>query len=243
MSIPTRTRFQDIAPDSSTRNKTPMLNAHFSRLNQWTGPTTETRKTAAFRATWVQTLDLLEYELARLRATDIVIQIEDPEGIKGIRNDGSYRMVSQQYVPMRPGVILTFESPKGNISMPCDRYTDWKDNLRAIALSLEALRAVDRYGVTRGNEQYRGWAQLPASNGKMTRQDAIEIIALVVNADPTALSDHWDSIGEAMIKRAKKLMHPDAGDQSDENVKRHRHEMFVRIGQAEEVLMSAEGGK
>jgi len=100
---------------------------------------------------------------------------------------------------------------------------------------------VDRYGVTKGNEQYRGWARLEAPNGKMSRQDAIEIIALVVNTDPTALSDHWESIGAAMIKRAKYLMHPDAGDQSDENVKRHRHEMFVRIGQAEEVLMSAEG--
>jgi hypothetical protein len=47
----------------------------------------------------------------------------------------------------------------------------------------------------------------------------------------------------AVRNGSKKLMHPDAGDQSDENVKRHRHEMFVRIGQAEEVLMSAEGGK
>jgi hypothetical protein len=219
-----------------------MLNATFRPLLQWSGPTTKTRKEAAFRSTWVQTLDLLEYELGKLRARDVVIQIEDPNGIRGIRNDGSIRLLDQKYFPSKAGVILMFESPKGNISMPCDRYDCWRDNLRAIALSLEALRAVDRYGVTRGNEQYRGWAQLPATNGKMTRQDAIQIIALVVNADPTSLSDHWESIGEAMIKRAKKLMHPDAGDQSDENVKRHRHEMFVRIGQAEEV-MSAEGGK
>ena len=34
-------------------------------------------------------------------------------------------------------------------------------NLRAIALALAALRAVERYGVTRRQEQYKGWAELP----------------------------------------------------------------------------------
>lgn len=66
---------------------------------------------------------------------------------------------------------------------------------------------------------------------------------LVVNADAAVLSDQWESVGEAMIKRAKKLMHPDAGDQLNENVLRHRHEMFIRIGQAEAVLCGQEGGK
>jgi len=165
-----------------------MLNATFRPLTQWPpGPRTETKKDGRFKATWVQTLDLLEHELGKLRAKDVVIQIEDPEGIKGIRNDGSIRIVSRSYFRSLSGIVLSFESPKGNISMPCDRYEFWQDNLRAIALSLEALRAVDRYGVTRGNEQYRGWAQLPASNGKLTRQDAIELIALVGSGSVSTL--------------------------------------------------------
>ncbi len=61
-----------------------------------------------------------------------------------------------------PGVVLAFESKHGSLSYPCDTYNDWQDNVRAIAPALEALRAVDRYGVTRQAEQYRGWAKLPA---------------------------------------------------------------------------------
>ena len=44
---------------------------------------------------------------------------------------------------------------------PCDTFTDWQANVRGIALALEALRAVDRYGVTQQAEQYRGWTALP----------------------------------------------------------------------------------
>jgi hypothetical protein len=37
-------------------------------------------------------------------------------------------------------------------------------NVRAIALALEALRKVDRYGVTKRGEQYAGWKALPSPN-------------------------------------------------------------------------------
>jgi hypothetical protein len=42
-----------------------------------------------------------------------------------------------------------------------DAYEDWQHNVRAIALTLEALRAVDRYGTT-GGRQYAGFRQLTA---------------------------------------------------------------------------------
>jgi len=49
--------------------------------------------------------------------------------------------------------------------MPCDSFKDWEANLRAIALSLERLRAADRYGVTtEEKEQYIGWLRLPATS-------------------------------------------------------------------------------
>lgn len=43
---------------------------------------------------------------------------------------------------------------RGHLSYPCDTFTTLQDNLRVIALALEALRMVDRYGVTRRGEQY-----------------------------------------------------------------------------------------
>lgn len=42
-----------------------------------------------------------------------------------------------------------------------DAYALWEHNVRAIALTLEALRAVDRYGTT-GGRQYAGFRQLQA---------------------------------------------------------------------------------
>jgi hypothetical protein len=205
-----------------------MLNAHFKPLHQWPGPREQSRKSGTFRADWVNTLDMLEYELGRLRAKDIVIQLEDPEAIKGIRNDGSYRMVSRSYFSGKACVVLTFESPKGNISMPCDRYEDWKDNLRAIALSLEALRAVDRYGVTRGNEQYRGWTQIGNGNGKMDRASALKFMASLHSSPVENLARLSADELRSICRTAKIENHPDRPGGS--------HETFVAIGQAEEVL-------
>lgn len=206
-----------------------MLNAHFKPLHQWPGGRNKGHlaKSGTFKASWLQTLDLLKYELGKLRAKNVVIQIEDPETHKRMRNDGSMTL-PDKYWRDKSGVVLTFESPKGNISMPCDRYDHWRDNLRAIALSLEALRAVDRYGVTRGNEQYRGWTQIGNGNGKMDRASAFRLIETLSGA-PIKLPATVETIA-AIIKTLKVAHHPDKPGGS--------HETFVAIGQAEEVLCS-----
>jgi hypothetical protein len=42
------------------------------------------------------------------------------------------------------------------LDLPVIVYT-WQDNLRAVALGLEALRRVERYGIAQRGEQYAGW--------------------------------------------------------------------------------------
>jgi len=64
--------------------------------------------------------------------------------------------------PKSPGVVLFFNGKHGEIAMPCDTYDSWTANLRALSLTLTALRAVDRYGASKSGEQYRGWQQLSA---------------------------------------------------------------------------------
>lgn len=64
-----------------------------------------------------------------------------------------------------PKVMLSFEKGDlGRLYFPCDRYLTWEGNLRAISLTLEALRRIDRYGATAG-EQYRGFRRLTAGGG------------------------------------------------------------------------------
>lgn len=128
----------------------------FRPITQWPGAATRSRTHSQFTAKWPQTLDLLDRELFHVRARNVVIQLDCDE--RDVRRDGIPRADARV---RGPGVILSFDSPKGSLSFPCDRFTDWQDNVRAIALGLEALRAVDRYGVTRSAEQYRGWTALP----------------------------------------------------------------------------------
>jgi hypothetical protein len=103
---------------------------------------------------------LLARELRQLGAKNIVVQAAVTDA--DIRLDGKLR--ANAY-PEHPGVILTFDSKFGPLSYPCDRFTTYQDNLRAIALALEALRKVDRYGVTKRGEQYTGWKAIPAKTG------------------------------------------------------------------------------
>jgi hypothetical protein len=204
-----------------------MLNAQFRPLEQWPGERTKYRKDSTFRATYPKTLDELENELSKIKAKEIIIQVEQLTR-DDIRNDGWPRSGNWKNGYGGPGVIVSFESPKGAMSFPCDKFRDWQDNLRAIAKSLEALRMVDRYGVTRGNEQYRGWTQIGNGNGKMDRASALKFVENLAGA-PFGRATTPQIISE--VCRALKIRyHPDREGGS--------HETFVAIGQAEEVLCS-----
>ncbi len=211
-----------------------MLNAQFRPLTSWPGERTRGRKEAQFRAKYEQTLDLLEYELAKLRARDVIIQV-DNLALADIRNDGWPRG-GWQPRGGNQGVIVSFDSPKGSMSFPCDRYTEWRDNLRAIGLGLEALRAVDRYGVTRGHEQYQGWTRLsdPKANGKMDREEALHFMAAVTVRPKDYIADMSPEALKTLFRVAKADNHPDKA--SNETERLGRHEVFVKIGEAERAL-------
>lgn len=143
-----------------------MLNCKFRPLAEWPGSPTPSwkQKTGNFKASWSQTLDLLERELNHLRAKNIIIEGYFEFG--QIRNDGWPKSSAR---PSKPGVVLSFDLGKtgkaGRMVMPCDGFNNWESNLRAIALTLEHLRAVERYGVTTEKaEQYTGWLKLPAAS-------------------------------------------------------------------------------
>jgi hypothetical protein len=133
------------------------------------------RASIVFSSSYSRTLDRLEYELGRLGARDIVVQA----GFKraDLRNDG---WPLSKAIPVHPAIVVSFRASTGQeYSFPCDTFTKWEHNLHAIAFTLEALRAVNRYGVTRGHEQYTGFAQLgaPPDTEKWTAEAAAEWLA------------------------------------------------------------------
>jgi hypothetical protein len=113
------------------------------------------------RVSWDQTLRELEYEVRALGGRDILVGIGLSE--TDIRLDGMPRANARP--PLHSGVEISFDSRYGRLTYATDVFTDWRDNVRAIAKGLEALRAVDRWGVAKRGQQYAGFALLTAGPG------------------------------------------------------------------------------
>lgn len=179
-------------------------------IGAWPRPATRNRQRSQFSANWSATLDLLDRETFHLgngrRHPDTVLQIALRERDFRI-SDG---MPRANAVPSHPGVILSIESAKGPLSFPCDKFDRWQDNLRAIALGLEALRKVDRYGITPGDEQYQGWRAIEAkpSAAFATAQAALDYLGAMADVDRGG----WVQAHAAGIYRAARARsHPDRG--------------------------------
>lgn len=167
-------------------------------------PRFRSRKSSPFRAKWSATLDLLESELVHLKGKELVLQAD--VRLDEIRNDGMLRADAR---PATPRVILSFESKYGPLSYPSDAFLDWQSNVRAIALSLEALRTVDRYGVTQRAEQYRGWQQLPPPEPPK-KNDRFMLIYELSRLVGMGVSEVEADLAAA-IKAARIKYHPDRG--------------------------------
>lgn len=186
-------------------------------LVAWTGPETRDRKKSPFSATWGQTMELLDRELWNLAdgygnapsVLQIALREQDFR-----KTDGMPRANS---VVSHPGVILNIESSKGPLSYPCDRFDSWQSNLRAIALGLEALRKISRYGITPGDEQYAGWRALPqqASAPAMSADQAEKVLADYLRGQDGDSSLLIGTVAQ-LYRRAKAAAHPDrhGGDQT-----------------------------
>lgn len=182
-------------------------------LTVWPGSPTVDRRASQFKSSFSDTITLLDRELMALdkadrNVPDSVLQIALRE--QDFRIDG---MPRANAYPAHPGVILNIETRnKAPLSFPCDTFTHWHDNLRAIALTLEALRKIDRYGVTQTGQQYRGWqaieskpAGISSATAAIERMKAIAGLPLSFTCEPAET-----------YRRARHAAHPDRnhGDQT-----------------------------
>lgn len=145
----------------------------FRPLPRWPYPEQKHRP-ATYQSTYSATLQKLEYEIERMRGSELIIGVvTDPTQI---RLDG--RMRADAKVG-HPGVEVSFEVPSGerlvfHTDVHSGYVNSWQDNLRAIALGLEALRAVSRYGITTGlGEQYAGFLKLETGQPSPDRGRAL----------------------------------------------------------------------
>lgn len=215
-------------------------------IETWPGELTRHRRGSQFSADFRSTVRLLSDEVDHLTDpqfdTLIVVQLAVDE--RELRRDGSGLLAHVQ--PEHPGVIVSFESDDaGPLRFSCDRYDagrgqGWRHNLRAIALGLQALRAVDRYGLGSGREQYTGFGALPpgapmAMGAAMTVEEAALLLA--ESAGQGAGLAHRLTEGEGIVlayRVAAKRHHPDAGGDPD---------LFRRLTEARDLLVAHAGSR
>lgn len=179
------------------------------------------RPVSPFTATYADTLVVLDRELAALDATDVVLQVHASE--RDCRLDGQLRANAAVAFP---GVILGFTSRRhGPLSYPCDAYmrpnygqgaraASWQHNVRAIALGLEALRKVERYGIAQRGEQYAGYRQIGSGIALGAAEFTWETASKYLR-DAAGWHGEWDPAADreqivVAFKMAARRHHPDA---------------------------------
>jgi hypothetical protein len=135
-------------------------------------------------------------------------------------------------IDLSRGIIFNFTrfigegSKTQDISFPCDRFWDWKDNLRAIALSMENLRRVERYGVFKYADIISRLG-LPEASGLTTKAEAASFIGKYSGFMPADIM-----MGVSLtpaFKQAARVLHPD-------NQATGSEEKFRRLTEAKAVL-------
>lgn len=124
-------------------------------------PVEGARRWSPFKATWGATLSDLQRELEAHGAELVVLEV----GLfsADFRQDGWPR--GDRRNPRSAGVRLTFRATKvpGRPLLTFDsgEFSEWGDNVRALALGLHDLRRAERYGITNRGAQYAGFKALP----------------------------------------------------------------------------------
>lgn len=188
----------------------------------------EERSGSPFSSTYQKTLDDLDVELEAVRAVDVVIQVD--AAANQIRADGGLRADAKV---AHPGVILTVATKSlGTMIYATDRFgrgtrrtsagwawiPAWQQNLRAIALGMEALRKVERYGIAEQGQQYAGYKEL--GSGIPLGEHVVEETMTIADAAIILADGIWNGertpeairpMVEGLFKEQAKRLHPDAG--------------------------------
>lgn len=127
------------------------------------------------------------------RTSDVVVTANLRTGAHGL-----FR--SDQAEPADRGVALYFLLDGKQLVFACDHWNRVGCNLQAIAKTLEAMRGIDRWGVTECDRAFTGFAALPFTTDTETPW---QILGLACTKDVAAI--------DAAYKVRAKTAHPDLG--------------------------------
>lgn len=108
---------------------------------------------------------LSELRLLGVEDGSIVISTNMPLRVDGIPMSGRSELIPD------PGVAVYFRREDRPMSFACDSYVYVRDNIRAIALTIEALRGIQRWGASDMMDRaFRGFLALPQTASSPWRE-------------------------------------------------------------------------
>lgn len=118
----------------------------------------------------------LFWEIQRMGGRDAIISTNVP-----LTRDG---MPRANFTPADSGVAVYFTRKGKSYVFACDKYFAMKDNMLAIAKTIEALRGIERWGASNMMEQaFSGFLRLPEKSVE-TWREALEFVPeQVINLD------------------------------------------------------------
>lgn len=183
------------------------------------GPLRGDGERSRFSGSWSDTVYLLERETRMLGAENAMMEVDMERRM--FRVDGLPRANA---TARSPGIILSFTATavanKPNLRYEMTTFDNWHDNVRALALGLEALRKVARYGMGLRGEQYAGWRQLTTGYEVVYEGDSVwDAAQPVADTGPTrARGEEILSAFNGSRAAALRATHPDTrnGDGYDD---------------------------
>jgi hypothetical protein len=155
-----------------------------------------------FKVGLVEAEQELVQELDRLNTSNAYLSSDNPVTASGRpKND-----FGQGKAP----VVLHFSRAGQELTIPCDKFSDLRGNVRAIGLTLEAIRRMERYGTSQMMDAaLSGFAALPAqaNGGGRVRRPWHEVLGVAPDASPELI--------KAAYKVAQAKTHPDVGGNNE----------------------------
>ena len=214
-----------------------MATFEFKNLRAWPKNIRPRHHGDLFQSSYESTVAKLKEELRLIRVERAVVSIVYAKG--SLRKDG---LPMENANMTYPGVMISFDKPTGGVSLATDKYASWMFNLRGIALSLEALRGINRWGCSEQDQQYLGFPALPPPDPDIleTGEDAARFIARLVDPDAEdALAETLlgsEAMYRVMRPQILKNTHPDQRNGQGNTE-------FAKFQKAEELLEQHYAGR
>lgn len=162
-------------------------------------PRSDSQKKSKFTTTLGKARDFVNAELKRLNATDAVISTNVP-----LKDNGDLRADWSRYKFDDTGVAVYFTRNDQQVVLCCDTYSKVWDNLHAIGRTIEALRQIDRDGVSDFlNRSFSGFKRLSEVTEAL---DCFQILGIHRGATLKDVRDAYRALS--------KKFHPDVGGSS-----------------------------